>query len=597
MAGHDRRRADDRSRADPGVAGRWISVLASAGLLSRAQAEGGLGFLAWFALVPWWLGMGRAGPLEAALAGAVLAVVHVGLSAGWLVEAFASQGAGPIRAVLGTLFVGLVAKGWMFAGTGWLVWRTRRRPLGVRILAPSLAFGAAEWGSERACWGLPLLLLGHSQPPESGVAQLASLVGVPGLSALLLAANGAMANGLAGGRFERRWALGVGLAGLVLAGSGFAVAREWVGSPGVVGAVAGDRLASGPCRPLHRPLGGRPRADVRSFLLVQTDLPANHRWDPAYHAWALEAVLQETRRAIPVGEAIDLILWPESLLVRVETGKRSEKPNDPATRRLRDAVDGWNVPVVGGLLRAAPDAGPGRYRNSVGWWSPGVGLRDTVDKVRAIPLVESGRSFPGRSILQALLFGTESGPRVAETSKGRALHGEFTLSPILCFEVLFPGLVAGRRDPESVALVVLADSSWLDAGVVEVLERQLERVAAYRAIEARLPLLRVSNGGSSLVLDRFGRRVARLPARTTGHLLVELGGVGAEVGARVGPRVGEEGGEGRGRREGGREKVAENGASQGASKVGVIGTRGTETWIPDVDSNHNSQIQSLLSCR
>ncbi|MGH2667761.1 MAG: nitrilase-related carbon-nitrogen hydrolase, partial [bacterium] len=85
------------------------------------------------------------------------------------------------------------------------------------------------------------------------------------------------------------------------------------------------------------------------------------------------------------------------------------------------------------------------------------------------------------------------------------------LTPVLCYEVLFPDLVARRRTPDSLAIANLADDSWVES---ERPSRHLTNIARFRAIEQRLPLVRVAHGGLSAVVDPFGRLIETLPRHT-----------------------------------------------------------------------------------
>jgi apolipoprotein N-acyltransferase len=153
------------------------------------------------------------------------------------------------------------------------------------------------------------------------------------------------------------------------------------------------------------------------------------------------------------------------------------------------------------------------------WWSPQIGQIDAVDKVRAIPLIESSRSFSGRAVLGRVMGEVAKGPRVVEALVARPIQGEFTISPALCFEVLFPRIVAERRNDESVAIVNFADDSWVPG---EVVDAQLVSAARFRAIEQRMTLVRISHGGLSVVIDRYGHEIASLEPDTTAHLFVEV---------------------------------------------------------------------------
>jgi hypothetical protein len=51
--------------------------------------------------------------------------------------------------------------------------------------------------------------------------------------------------------------------------------------------------------------------------------------------------------------------------------------------------------------------------------------------------------FWGRELLARMIGQAGAGQRVEEAQIARPLRGEFTLSPALCFEVLFPQILAG----------------------------------------------------------------------------------------------------------------------------------------------------------
>ncbi len=464
-------------------------VLASAALLVLSQSPYDVGLLATFALVPWLIATRRAGPVAACLMGIAMGVVYATAGANWLFSAFESQGVYGIRNVLGALFVALWGKGLLFGGIGWFAQGLRERAPAVQIALLGAFVGLAEFWMSESRWGLPLLLLGHSQISVPGVAQLAVVIGVPGISALLLALNVSIASSvLDDDRARSRRAVAWVTAWLSLAIGGQSIARSFESES---------------------------RLNPRTLLIVQPNTPPRLRWDPAYQEMILDEIAANTSRALEESERMpDAILWPENLLTVPATA------DNRLGRRLQGYVDEWRVPIVTGLVRRAAAGKRARYRNSVVWWSPQIGQRAAVDKVRAIPLIESSRSFWGRRALLSSVMGEAAkGPRVEEAHNAGPMRGEFTISPVLCFEVLFPRIVAERRNDESVAIVNFADDSWVPE---EVVDRQLVTAAAFRAIEQRLTMVRISHGGLSVVIDRFGHMTASLEPDTDAHLFVEV---------------------------------------------------------------------------
>jgi apolipoprotein N-acyltransferase len=471
----------------PRLVSNFALAMLSAVLLVLCQSPFDFFPLGTFALVPWLIATRRSGPVGAFMIGLAMGVVYAISGADWLFAAFDSQGAHGIRAVLGALATALWAKGLLFGGAGWITQRLSSRSPALQLLFGALFIGAAELWISTSPWGLPLLLLGHSQHSAPGVAQLAVVIGVAGISAFLFALNAAIASVFIDGRTGQRRAAGWAAAWLSVALGGLPLAQSFEPAMG---------------------------SQSRTLLIVQPDIPRSRRWDPAYQGMILEEIAAATSHALEESDIRpDAIVWPENVLTSPGVA------NNDLGRELQAHVDRWRVPVVTGLVRRARSKEPGRYRSSVVWWSPVSGQRDALDKVRAVPLIESSRPFWGRGAMTRIVGGAAKGPRVVEALAARPLRGDFSLATALCFEVLFPGVVADQRSPESVAIVNLADDSWVPG---EIVDAQLIAAAAFRAIEQRLTLVRVSHGGLSVVIDRFGREIVSLEPDAVGHLFVEV---------------------------------------------------------------------------
>lgn len=177
------------------------------------------------------------------------------------------------------------------------------------------------------------------------------------------------------------------------------------------------------------------------------------------------------------------------------------------------------VPVITGAVRGSRAADARLYRSSVLWIAPKEGLVASLDKVRAVPLVESARAPLGAGLLTQAFGSAARFRKVEEADAAQALHGGFSVSPVLCYEALFPALVAARRDADSVAILNLADDSWVSG---ERATRQLTAFSAFRAIEQRLPLVRVAHGGLSAVIDEWGETRLELPLDRYAWRLIEL---------------------------------------------------------------------------
>jgi apolipoprotein N-acyltransferase len=470
---------------------RIALALLSALLLALAQGLPALAPVALVALVPWLWASRRAGAGEALLLGALVGTLYGCLVVPWIPEALRSLGSSGLSPVLGLVAASAWAKLPLFAGVAWIAQRLRSQPDAVQVAAVACAFGLGEWAAGIWRLGIPWALLGHSQLAVPGVAQLAAVGGVPLLSAWLVAINAAIALSVGRVAPARRLAVSLVISWLAMAWLGLPLA-EWV-----------------------RP--GRPAADRADLLVVQPEIPRDARWDARAQPWILASMANHTSAALASQERRpDAIIWPENLLTTpLESGPE-------LARAMQAHVDAWGVPLITGLVRPSALGVPRSYLSSVVWIEPGRGAVAAIDKFRAIPLLESSRVRDGASWLAPLFGRATAWPKVEEaTAPGSSITSKFSITPALCYEVLFPQIVAHRRSPESLAILNLADDSWVSG---EMATRQLSRFAAFRAIEQRLTLIRVAHGGLSSVVDEFGQTQLELPLDRWTHARVIVRG-------------------------------------------------------------------------
>jgi apolipoprotein N-acyltransferase len=103
--------------------------------------------------------------------------------------------------------------------------------------------------------------------------------------------------------------------------------------------------------------------------------------------------------------------------------------------------------------------------------------------------------------------------------------------PLICYEAIFPGEVAGRNERPG-WIVNLTNDGWfgISTGPYQHLEQ-----SRMRAIELGLPLVRSANTGISAVIDPVGRTVASLGLGIEGILDANLpAAIPPTVYARVG---------------------------------------------------------------
>jgi apolipoprotein N-acyltransferase len=146
-------------------------------------------------------------------------------------------------------------------------------------------------------------------------------------------------------------------------------------------------------------------------------------------------------------------------------------------------------------------------------------IADAVDKVHLVPF---GEYLPFSGLLSR--FGIEqlvAGPMNFAAGNERhpiVLPGGISALPFICYEVIFPDLVA--VDATSSQLIVnVTNDAWFGDTPGPY---QHFRQAQIRAVENGLPLLRAANNGISAVVDTRGRIVDALAVDARGAIDVRV---------------------------------------------------------------------------
>jgi apolipoprotein N-acyltransferase len=345
----------------------------------------------------------------------------------------------------------------------------------ARLFLFTALYGLAEWLRGHILTGFPWNLPAYGWGASLAVLQITALIGAYGLSLLTILFGAVLAELFAE---KPQWKLPAIMAGLFVA--------IWLG-----GAV---RLA---LVPVHN----MPGVTLR---LVQPNIPQAEKYQRRY-------VVRNWRRLVELSRApgnASVIVWPEA----APPFLLEEQPLAlAAIGSLTAKADGL---ITGGLRREYLPGEEVRYSNSLFVFGrKGVPL-GVYDKSHLVPF---GEYLPFEKTLNALglekLTGIDGSFTPGEGRKTFTLPGAGVLTPLICYEILFPGEVVGDRRPDWI--VNITDDSWFGpwAG-----PRQHLLVARVRAIEEGIPVARAANTGISAIIDPFGRVVKSLKLGEMGTL-------------------------------------------------------------------------------
>jgi apolipoprotein N-acyltransferase len=345
----------------------------------------------------------------------------------------------------------------------------------VALLAAPATWTATEMGRTYVLDGFPWELLGYSQATVLPIAQLASAVGVYGLSAFVTLVSAAAAFA-AVDRSARRWRV-VALVGALVVAVGF-----W----GAVRVRRGALAASGPA--------------IRVAVL-QGNIPVDQKWDPTLRDAIMDRYIGMTREAI--GRGAQFILWPESA---TPVPYEADVPHGEAIRRLaREA----RVTLLIGSDQVEPVRPVPQEKPEVRSYNAAYVIKpdgSTAAIYRKIHLVPFGEYVPfGRVLSFVGPIVSAVGDLSAFTPGTKAVLlpvAGHTASTAICYEVIYSSLIRQFVTDGSELLTTITNDAWYGWSSAAY---QHWQQASLRAIEEGRYLARAANTGISGFVDPYGR--------------------------------------------------------------------------------------------
>ena len=350
----------------------------------------------------------------------------------------------------------------------------------ARAGAAGLFFAPAAWVATEFLrgylfGGFPWVPLGNSQVTVLPVAQLASLLGVYGLSALVAFVNAGIAYSLLTNGRRRIQAL----AGVVLVLAATAGWGTW-------------RIAEGS----HTREGTPIRVG-----LVQGNIEQELKWRRDQARRIFTTYVAMTRDVVRRGA--QYVIWPESSTPFSFAG---DPEGELAMRELAREV---KVPILFGSDQAIVGTGGtiDRHYNAAFQLGPD-GMTSAV--YRKIHLVPFGEFVPLADWLTFFPPLVQTLAGFAPFTPGDAMImlpvGKHRASTAICYEVVYPSLVREAVTGGSELLTTITNDAWYGHSSAPY---QHFAMAAMRAIEHGRYMARAANTGISGLVDPYGRVVAQ----------------------------------------------------------------------------------------
>ena len=363
-----------------------------------------------------------------------------------------------------------------------------------RILALAVALTVSEWLRGHLLTGFPWNAYGYALSEPLALAQIASVVGLWGLTFLTVAIFASPAVLIEGKPRRRPWVAPTAALATLLA----------LGIFGVV------RLSQVPTQMV-------PHVKLR---IMQPNL----QQDVKFNYSAKQAVMQKylalsDRATGPQSTGVrdaSILVWPESafpfFLMR----------EADAMAQIADLLPKGTV-LITGAVRVPDDARPGvpvtRAYNSIYVIDHDGSVLSVYDKTHLVPF---GEYLPYQNWMERIglsqLTKVQGGYIAGTRRRLLDIPNAPRALPLICYEAIFPGRLADGNDRAG-WIINLTNDGWfgISTGPYQHLQQ-----ARLRAIEEGLPVVRAANTGISAVIDPMGRIVAQLGLGIEGVLDANL---------------------------------------------------------------------------
>ncbi len=444
-------------------------------LLTASFPKCDYAYLAWVALVPCFYAIRGKSSRESCKLGFITGLIHYATLLYWIVGVMETYGQLPIIVCLGTLLLLVVYLSLYPAAFTLVISQFRTRCRAYLWSAPFLWVGL-EYVRAFLLSGFPWENLGYSQYRWLHLIQISDILGVYGLSALIVAVNAVLFDLFDAISLKRAFSC---KAILVV---GFAVATFFVYGTWRIANV--DKAARA--------------ASKLTVALVQGNIDQSKKWVASFQGDTVERYGRLSLEALT--SRPELIVWPETALPFYFMH------DEALTRRVLDLIRACNVYFVVGSPSFSACGQKMCYYNSAYMLDPSGNVLGKYDKVHLVPYgeyVPLKRFFPflGKLVEAVGDF------RPGKEGQVLSLNGE-KVGILICFEIIFPELSRLMVKNGAQLLVNITNDAWFGTSSAPY---QHLSMGVLRAVENHRAVARAANTGISAFVDPVGRILDKTP--------------------------------------------------------------------------------------
>lgn len=242
---------------------------------------------------------------------------------------------------------------------------------------------------------------------------------------------------------------------------------------------------------------------------VQGNIAQEIKWEPEQRGPTISAYLAQTREHWES----DIILWPETAVTVLKDQFQAYLDG------ISDEAEKNNTALITGIpFRYTEGPFKGEFHNSIVAVGTGEGL---YHKQKLVPF---GEYVPLADVIRGLLpffdlpmssfkKGDES-QALLKVEKNEQL---FLIAPFICYEIVYPELVAQMAN-NSDLLITVSNDAWFGDSLGP---KQHMAIAQMRALETQRYVLRSTNTGITALVNHEGKIIDRLPTKMRATLTAQ----------------------------------------------------------------------------
>ena len=319
--------------------------------------------------------------------------------------------------------------------------------------------------------GFPWCLMGYSQYEHLALIQVSDILGVYGISFLIVLVNMLLFQTFCSNGFPFRTFL----------------KWEWFALFLILAGVFGYGFHQNSKHNMAQEKGLQVKTAV-----IQANIDQSVKWKPAYQVKTMSRYFSLTRSL--KNTQTDLIVWPETALPFFFQNNRRFSAKIMALSKEMNAAMVFGSPAY---ERSAKEI---RYYNRAYMAVPGLKTPLYYDKKHLVPF---GEYVPLKRYLPFLHRLVQAAGDFAQGEKTEPLrHQDLSLGILICFEAIFPEMGRCLADQGANLLVNLTNDAWFGRSSAPY---QHLSMAVFRTVENRVPMVRAANTGISAFIGANGK--------------------------------------------------------------------------------------------